>query len=244
MVRLLLVINPWKKRKSPGVTIGDMESTISVHHELGAATASCPRAMSSETHIHDPPCPLPPRTSTVLRTGAGGRPPAAGHEHPRNTTLRQLQEDSLDDLIERGEVAEGRQGESGEQMWIYLYDPVLELRPLLATNQQEDLAGVGLVLEAPRGLCSRAHALVSWSALRRAPCFPQRHGGVRICGADDLRCWCAGRGHLAPCVVKDLVEGSASHACGGISRGDILLCVDNVPVLQIFAQIFRALQKC
>jgi hypothetical protein len=41
---------------------------------------------------------------------------------------------------------------------------------------------------------------------------------------------------MAPCVVKDLVEGSASHACGGISPGDILLSVDNVPVLHLRAQ--------
>ena len=41
---------------------------------------------------------------------------------------------------------------------------------------------------------------------------------------------------MAPCVVKDLVEGSSSHACGGISPGDILLSVDNVPVLHLRAK--------
>lgn len=192
--------------------------------------------MCSEKHTNDPPRPLPLRTSTVLRTGAGGeQPPAAGNEQPRDTTLRQFQEDSLDDMIERGlrrEVAERWQGESGEQMWIEVDDPVLEERSLLATNYEEDLAGVGLVLEGPRGLCSRAHERISSPDLVHAT-FPAKTWRRRICCADDLRHWRAG--NLAPCVVKDMVEGSASHACGGISCGDILLSVDNVPVRQKFA---------
>jgi C-terminal processing protease CtpA/Prc len=40
---------------------------------------------------------------------------------------------------------------------------------------------------------------------------------------------------MAPCIVKALVEGSASYACGGISPGDILLSVDGVQVWQMFA---------
>jgi hypothetical protein len=164
--------------------------------------------MSSEKHTHDPPRPLPPRTSTVLRTGAGGeQPPAAGHEQPRDTMLPQFQEDSLDDLIERrlrGEVAHRWQVESGEQMWIEVYDPVLEERSLLATNHQEGLAGVGLVLEGPRGLCSRAqelisaadpaHAMFPAKTWRRTPCFPQRQGGagyaaLMICGTGVQETW-------------------------------------------------------
>ena len=58
---------------------------------------------------------------------------------------------------------------------------------------------------------------------------------LRVCGAEDLPRWCAGHGHMAPCVVKALAEGSASYACGGISPGDILISVDGVPVRQMFA---------
>jgi hypothetical protein len=153
------------------------ELSISVHHALGAATASRPRAMSSEKHTHDPPHPLPPCTSTVLRTEAGGeQPPAASYEQPRDSTLPQF------DLIERGlrgEVAERWQGESGEQMWIEVYDSVLEERSLLATNHEEDLAGVGLVLEGPRGLCSRAQELISAPDPAHAM-FPAKTGLRRI----------------------------------------------------------------
>jgi hypothetical protein len=44
-----------------------------------------------------------------------------------------------------------------------------------------------------------------------------------------------GQGHMAPCVVKDMVEGSASHACGSISPGDLLIAVDGVQVPTTFA---------
>jgi len=35
---------------------------------------------------------------------------------------------------------------------------------------------------------------------------------------------------MAPCLVKDMVDGSSSHACGNISVGDILTSVDGMPV--------------
>ena len=94
----------------------------------------------------------------------------------------------------------------------------------------EDLAGVGLVLEAPEGPCSSACSSFFRSAKAR-----EDEAALRVCGAEDLPRWCAGHGHMAPCVVKALAEGSASYACGGISPGDILISVDGVPVRQKFA---------
>ena len=39
-----------------------------------------------------------------------------------------------------------------------------------------------------------------------------------------------GHGHMAPCLVKDMVDGSSSQSCGTIAAGDILTSVDGVPV--------------
>jgi sarcosine oxidase gamma subunit len=66
---------------------------------------------------------------------------------------------------------------------------------------------------------------------------------LRVCGAEDLRRWCAEHGHMAPCVVKALAEGSASYACGGISPGDILLSVDGVPVRKCLLETCAAGQQ-
>ena len=44
---------------------------------------------------------------------------------------------------------------------------------------------------------------------------------------------------MAPCLVKDLVEGSSSHGCGGISIGDILMSVDGVPVGRLAQSTLR-----
>lgn len=35
---------------------------------------------------------------------------------------------------------------------------------------------------------------------------------------------------MAPCLVKDMVDGSSSHTCGSIAPGDFLTHVDGVLV--------------
>lgn len=83
-----------------------------------------------------------------------------------------------------------------------------------------------------RKVRAQAHARRSDPAHAKAR---EDEAALRVCGAEDLPRWCAGHGHMAPCVVKALAEGSASYVCGGISPGDILISVDGVPVRQMFA---------